>query len=340
MQANQKPALVTLPFATNGIKNPIPEASQAGIVPGAASLNDGFPPNTMQPKTQGGIPPDGRDFNGILFLISAVARWTQAGGAFVYDPAFASNPNLGGYPKGAVLLRADLSGCWFNTVDNNTTNPDAADGSARGWVALNADWNAASGPGVILNRPALATVATSGNYADLAGKPAIQPPLGFTPVQQGGGVYQGANKVYVGWRPNGSGLGVTVDQTDEGNVVFEAELQANVANLQNNINALGGSLQGSINTLNGQVSALQQTPPSGVLATFFGGISANGNSNVTLPPGGTWLFWGASSASGQDFSQNYGVVPQYQTGAAVIFGQSAGGASFSGIGLMIAMRIA
>lgn len=134
MQANQQPALVTLPFATNGLKNAIPEASQAGIVPGAASLNDGFPPSTMQPKTQGGIAPDGRDFNGILFLISAVARWLQAGGSFVYDPAFATNPNLGGYPKGAVLLRADLSGCWFNTADNNTTNPDATDGvHVGGW---------------------------------------------------------------------------------------------------------------------------------------------------------------------------------------------------------------
>ncbi|KWO62546.1 tail fiber protein [Burkholderia territorii] len=178
MQANQTPTLITLPFATNGVKNAIPEASQAGIVPGAASLNDGFPPNTMQPKTQGGIPPDGKDFNGILFLLSAVARWTQAGGSFVYDPAFAANTNLGGYPKGAVLLRADLAGFWFNTADNNTTNPDATDGSARGWVALNADWNATVGPGRILNRPNLAAVATSGSYTDLINVPSSFVPAG------------------------------------------------------------------------------------------------------------------------------------------------------------------
>lgn len=38
---------------------------------------------------------------------------------------------------------------------------------------VQADWDATSGKGQILNKPALATVATSGNYADLNGKPAI-----------------------------------------------------------------------------------------------------------------------------------------------------------------------
>jgi hypothetical protein len=38
-------------------------------------------------------------------------------------------------------------------------------------VSLNADWNATSGPGAILNRPKLAKVATSGEYSDLADTP-------------------------------------------------------------------------------------------------------------------------------------------------------------------------
>jgi hypothetical protein len=99
MQADQKPALVTLPFAANGLGNANPERSQTGITAGAASLNDGFPPLTMQPKTQGGVPPDGKDFNGILFLLSVAARWMHAGGSFIFDPAFPNNPNLGGYPR-------------------------------------------------------------------------------------------------------------------------------------------------------------------------------------------------------------------------------------------------
>ncbi|MGF6444405.1 phage tail protein [Paraburkholderia youngii] len=178
MQIDQKPTLVTLPFAVNGIRNEIPEESQAGVVAGAASLNDGFPSSTMLPKTQGGVPPDGKDFNGILFLLSAVARWTQAGGSFIYDPAFSTNTNLGGYPQGAVLLRADLSGFWFNLADSNTTDPDATDGSARNWLSLNPDWDAQSGPGMILNRPELAKVATSGDYNDLSNAPTSFVPVG------------------------------------------------------------------------------------------------------------------------------------------------------------------
>jgi len=38
---------------------------------------------------------------------------------------------------------------------------------------VNSDWNATSGLAQILNKPALATVATSGNYADLTNKPTI-----------------------------------------------------------------------------------------------------------------------------------------------------------------------
>jgi hypothetical protein len=202
MQANQTPKRLPLAFATNGVRNDIPEASQATITPGAASLNDGFPPVTMQARASGGVPPAGKDFNGILFLLSTAVRWMQAGGGFGYDAIFAKDANVGGYPQGAVLLRADGQGFWFNAADNNATNPDATDNSARNWLSLNADWKAATGPGAILH------------------KPDIPAALGFTPVQQGGGINQYSNKVYIGWRPDGSGLGVTVDNTDLGNVLF------------------------------------------------------------------------------------------------------------------------
>ncbi|KVS50712.1 hypothetical protein WK39_28030 [Burkholderia cepacia] len=173
MKSTDFPARIPTPFALNGNRNAIPEASQISVTKGAASFNDGFPPLTMTDPLQGGIPPFGKDMNGVLFALSAIARWSQAGGGYLFDPVFAGNQAVGGYPKSAVLLRADLSGFWFNTVDNNTTNPDATDGSAQGWMPLNADWNASSGPGVILNRPALAKVATSGSYADLSGTPTI-----------------------------------------------------------------------------------------------------------------------------------------------------------------------
>jgi hypothetical protein len=44
--------------------------------------------------------------------------------------------------------------------------------------------------------------------------------LGYTPVQQGGGIGQGTNKVYLGWGSDGSGLKATVDATDLGSVAL------------------------------------------------------------------------------------------------------------------------
>lgn len=46
--------------------------------------------------------------------------------------------------------------------------------------------------------------------------------LGFTPVQQGGGVGQLGNAVKIGW--SGSRLKVTVDATDQGNLVFDGHI--------------------------------------------------------------------------------------------------------------------
>jgi hypothetical protein len=58
--------------------------------------------------------------------------------------------------------------------------------------------------------------------------------LGFTPVQQGGGVSQGNNKVKLGW--DGTRLRATVDSTDLGGLIAQTEFNNNIANLQNQIN--------------------------------------------------------------------------------------------------------
>lgn len=136
MQANQLPTKIQSAFASgaNAAKNTIPVASQIGITPGAASFADGFPPLTMQPLAAGGVPPSGKDFNGILYAITAVLQWECAGGFFTYDAAFAAANN--GYPKGAVLQSTGTNDLWLNQIDSNTTNPDATDGSAANWVSL------------------------------------------------------------------------------------------------------------------------------------------------------------------------------------------------------------
>lgn len=46
-----------------------------------------------------------------------------------------------------------------------------------------------------------------------------QPNLGFTPIQQGGGTGQGANKIYIGWATDASGLRAQADNTNLGNIV-------------------------------------------------------------------------------------------------------------------------
>ncbi len=134
MQLSNIPEKIVLAFATSGGKNTIPVESQIGITGGAASLEDGFPPLTMTPILAGGIPPSGFDMNGILFELSAIIRWANAGGGFPYDAAFAADSNVAGYPKGARVLRSDGLGYWFNTVDNNATDPESAGAAVAGWT--------------------------------------------------------------------------------------------------------------------------------------------------------------------------------------------------------------
>jgi hypothetical protein len=134
MQLSNIPEKLVLAFATSGGKNTIPVDSQIGITGGAASLEDGFPPLTMTPIAAGGIPPSGFDMNGILFELSAIIRWANAGGGFPYDGTFAADAHVGGYPKGARVMRSDGLGYWFNTVDNNTVDPESGGSAAAGWT--------------------------------------------------------------------------------------------------------------------------------------------------------------------------------------------------------------
>lgn len=131
MQSLDQPAQVPVPFADTGVKRAIPVASQIGIVDGAASYTDGFPPKTFLPLAVGGLPPAGADFNGILYLITELQRWQSAGGLFKFDAAFAAS--IGGYPKGARLLTADEADIWINTAEDNLTDPDGV--SPVGWIS-------------------------------------------------------------------------------------------------------------------------------------------------------------------------------------------------------------
>ena len=134
MQLSSLPARISAIFAASAPPtsvNVIP-LTQTGITqPGQASYDVGFPAVTMQPASSGGINPYGQDFNGLGNVLTAVQQWQSAGGLFPYDATFSSA--IGGYPKGAFLLKAGAIGMWQSTVDNNTTNPDTG---GAGWISV------------------------------------------------------------------------------------------------------------------------------------------------------------------------------------------------------------
>lgn len=107
--------------------------------PNAASLNLGFPPNTFVDEGAGGVPPDGRDMNGILKAISAWSNWQAAGGPVFYDSTFSTA--IGGYPKYAILASTTLGRLWQSTVDSNTTDPDAGGANWAQLTTLNGSPN-------------------------------------------------------------------------------------------------------------------------------------------------------------------------------------------------------
>ena len=112
----------------------VPVASQILITPGAASLNDGFPPLCSVPVASGGIPPFMQDQNGILNQITKWLQWSNVGGPIPYDSTFQAAISPAGYPKGAVVQSATTVGVWWlSLADDNTTNPDTG---GSGWLNL------------------------------------------------------------------------------------------------------------------------------------------------------------------------------------------------------------
>lgn len=122
------PPLIPEAFAENGTRATIPDTTVAA---GRASYDLGFPPITMQEKIAGGMPPDGRDMNGILYALSAHALYLQGGQPFKYDSAVSTA--IGGYGVGAILESTDGMTLWMNTVNGNTTDPNA---SGAGWIPI------------------------------------------------------------------------------------------------------------------------------------------------------------------------------------------------------------
>ncbi|MBS3894718.1 pyocin knob domain-containing protein, partial [Serratia marcescens] len=128
MKRSEVPTKHALPFAISGKRNAIPKSSDTA---GVASLTSGFPDETMVPIIAGGIPPDGKDMNGVLHELSAMGRWANAGAEYTFDPDFSSA--IGGYPAGARLLSSDGKSVFISAVDDNTADPETA---SNQWVGF------------------------------------------------------------------------------------------------------------------------------------------------------------------------------------------------------------
>ncbi|MEN3168725.1 hypothetical protein [Gluconobacter sp. OJB] len=65
------------------------------------------------------------------------------------------------------------------------------------------------------------TIADQIATVDYVNQKALSATVGFTPVQQGGGADMGANKVYMGWASDASGVMVQIDNSSMGKLVFQ-----------------------------------------------------------------------------------------------------------------------
>lgn len=136
------PTPITEPFGSAAgvgfINNPIPVPSQIGIVAGAASFTDGFPPQNFVPTEDGGTPPSGADFNGLLYMITAYCAMLQAGQYVAYDAD--TSTAITGYAEGAVLMSvADPLAYWTAAAGGQTVDPDSElPTGSTGWLSSKA----------------------------------------------------------------------------------------------------------------------------------------------------------------------------------------------------------
>lgn len=120
------PTLVTTPFAENGDKNTIPES--VGANPQNATMQAGFPPITQQKISEGGIPPERNDFNGMFNLVTQHLVHLNNGMSYEFDQEHADK--IGGYPLNARLM-LDNGDIVQSTIVNNVNNPNIG---MAGWL--------------------------------------------------------------------------------------------------------------------------------------------------------------------------------------------------------------
>jgi hypothetical protein len=116
--------------------------------------------------------------------------------------------------------------------------------------------------------------------------------LGFTPVQQGGVNGQGTNKVYIGW--SGTRLKAMVDSTDQGNFVFDSQLntalaaKSDTSHTHSYLPLSGGALTGDLTIGNGTAASTIYMADSDEGSRT---LHCNGNRIGFLNQSGAWGAW-------------------------------------------------
>ncbi|PYZ35417.1 phage tail protein [Enterobacter cloacae complex sp.] len=136
MNSSDTPSRITKAFGVNGLKNTIPvDSSTSTDNNGVATFDKGFPPVTMQPLSAGGIPPSGKDMNGVLYSTTIQQQWQNAGMTYPFSQDFSDA--VSGYPKGAIVPSSVYTGQWLNLNEANGTSPESPTGANTGWVPIN-----------------------------------------------------------------------------------------------------------------------------------------------------------------------------------------------------------
>lgn len=334
MQLTDSPDKLVLPFANAGAKNTIPAASQIGIVPGAASLTDGFPPLTRTPVAAGGVPPSGLDMNGIMYAVSAIARWAAAGGGYPYDATFAGDTNVGGYPKGARVLRSDGRGYWYSTTDNNTTDPEAAGAAAAGWVP---DFTSGTAPVTMTSANVTLTPLQYGNpIITISGALTANLNLIFPAIAESWVVVNQTTGAYTITAKTAAGTGVTVVQSGATYIYGDGTNIASLSaqSIPNASTTVAGVIEIATNAeCIAGLSGTLAVPPAGLAAalaaiTSWPGVYAgSSSSNVTFPVGSVVFVVDTGYAS---HPRNSAQTVYLDSGADYQFTTASGGTALTG----------
>lgn len=142
------------------------------------------------------------------------------------------------YGRGALPAMAELVGIdgkvpmftgpnTMTLTDVGTPDPNGNLEALGGLVGVAGSVPVFTGPGT-MGLTALTTFARSLLAAEdstaALGAIGAAPPLGFSPIQQGGGTGQGNNKLRIGWSLDGSGLRAQVDTSDLGKLWSQFDL--------------------------------------------------------------------------------------------------------------------